>query len=204
MGRKCSVKSCTSQSAKPEHAGVTYHKIPLHPDVRPKWLSLCRIPTEKMESKMLFVCSRHFLRADFCNFKGKKYMLKQGVLPSVFPWDKSRLEAIKAVVGSKKDEDEVSIKTKALKKEPTENDTLGTESATEASDVDDKLNEIKTEFADIKEDQEGKTESGSTIEPERSTTGNLFILRYLAKYGNQIKDSDNFFNLFYLQLVINE
>lgn len=131
-------------------------------------------------------------------------MLKQGVLPSVFPWDKSRLEAIKAVVGSKKDEDEVSIKTKALKKEPTENDTLGTESATEASDVDDKLNEIKTEFADIKEDQEGKTESGSTIEPERSTTGNLFILRYLAKYGNQIKDSDNFFNLFYLQLVINE
>lgn len=107
-------------------------------------------------------------------------------------------------MGSKKDEDEVSIKTKALKKEPTENDTLGTESATEASDVDDKLNEIKTEFADIKEDQEGKTESGSTIEPERSTTGNLFILRYLAKYGNQIKDSDNFFNLFYLQLVINE
>lgn len=178
MGRKCSVKSCTSQSAKPEHAGVTYHKIPLHPDVRPKWLSLCRISTERMESKMLFVCSRHFLRADFCNFKGKKYMLKQGVLPSVFPWDKSRLEAIKAVVGSKKDDDEVTKKSKVPKEEPTENDTVGTESAAETSD-DDKLNEIKTEVK--KEDQEGKTESGSTIEPEGSLTGNLFILKYLAK-----------------------
>lgn len=105
-------------------------------------------------------------------------MLKQGVLPSVFPWDKSRLEAIKAVVGSKKDEDQVTKKSKVSKEGPTENDTGGTESAAETSD-DDKLNEIKTEVKE--ENQEGKTESGSTIEPEGSLTGNLFILKYLAK-----------------------
>ncbi|XP_066156675.1 PHD finger protein 20-like protein 1 [Euwallacea fornicatus] len=109
MGRKCSVRSCSSDSTKPEHIGVTYHKIPSHTDVRPKWLSLCHIPEEKITSKLLYVCSRHFLRADFCNFKGKKYMLRHGVLPSVFPWDKSKLDAIKAVVkkeeGGKKDQE---------------------------------------------------------------------------------------------------
>ncbi|XP_050306837.1 PHD finger protein 20 isoform X2 [Anthonomus grandis grandis] len=103
MGRKCSVQNCGSDSTKREHAGVTYHKVPLHTDIRPKWISLCRIPEEENTSKVLYVCSRHFLRADFCNFKGKKYMLRQGVLPSVFPWDKSKLHAIKAEVTIKKE-----------------------------------------------------------------------------------------------------
>ncbi|CAH1133226.1 unnamed protein product [Ceutorhynchus assimilis] len=86
MGRKCSVENCTSDSKKEEHEGVTFHKVPPHGDLRPKWLSLCHIPEEKANLKMIFVCSRHFLKANFCSFKGSKYMLKQGVLPSVFPW----------------------------------------------------------------------------------------------------------------------
>ncbi|XP_072377745.1 uncharacterized protein [Diabrotica undecimpunctata] len=102
MGRKCNVKGCPSASNRSKDEGVTFHKIPPHMDVRPKWLSLCRIPEDKKNIKILYVCSRHFLRADFCNFKGKKYMLKHGVLPSVFPWDKSKLEAIKAVVKNEK------------------------------------------------------------------------------------------------------
>lgn len=103
MGRKCSVDGCLSDSNRPEDMGVTFHKVPMHSDVRPKWLSLCHIPEDKQSVKIIYVCSRHFLRADFCNFKGKKYMLKQGVLPSVFPWDKSKLEAIKAEANVKKD-----------------------------------------------------------------------------------------------------
>lgn len=94
MGRKCGVEECLSDSNRPEDVGVTFHKIPLHPDIRPKWLSLCRIPEEKHNVKVIYICSRHFLKADFCNFKGKKYMLKQGVLPSVFPWNRCKMERI--------------------------------------------------------------------------------------------------------------
>ncbi|KAL1491319.1 hypothetical protein ABEB36_011932 [Hypothenemus hampei] len=140
MGRKCSVENCFSDSTKPEHTGVTFHKVPLHADIRPKWLSLCRISNDKTINKLLYVCSRHFLRADFCNFKGKKYMLKQGVLPSVFPWDKSKLEAIKAVVKKepenfkKKDVDMPKKResTRSKKKEVKTNEAPSTEDETTA------------------------------------------------------------------------
>nr|CAH7745712.1 unnamed protein product [Callosobruchus chinensis] len=116
MGRKCSVESCLSDSNRTEDMGVTFHKVPMHPDVRPKWMSLCHIPDDKKAVKIIYVCSRHFLRADFCNFKGKKYMLRQGVLPSVFPWDKSKLEAIKAEATVKKEKND-EPNTDAVKEE---------------------------------------------------------------------------------------
>lgn len=86
MGRKCNVLYCLSDSRRIEDQGVTFHKMPTHSDLRPKWLELCKIPEQRRNVKVIYVCSRHFLRADFCNFKGTKYMLKQGALPSVFPW----------------------------------------------------------------------------------------------------------------------
>lgn len=114
MGRRCSVESCLSDSNRPEDTGVTFHKVPLHSDIRPKWLSLCRIPDDKRDIKVIYVCSRHFLNADFCSFKGRKYMLKQGVLPSVFPWSKlkkeSKKNAAKPVEEIKKEPEE-EIKT---------------------------------------------------------------------------------------------
>lgn len=117
MGRRCSVEGCLSDSNRTEDIGVTFHKVPLHPDVRPKWMSLCHIPEDKRNVKIIYVCSRHFLRADFCNFKGKKYMLKQGVLPSVFPWDKSKLEAIKAEAVVKKEPPLEYLNDKEIKKD---------------------------------------------------------------------------------------
>ncbi|KAK9711220.1 THAP domain [Popillia japonica] len=92
MGRKCGISVCMSDSNREEDRGVTFHKIPMHPDIRPKWMSLCRIPEDKKFMKVIYVCSRHFLKVDFCHFKGKKYMLRQGVLPSVFPWNKNKIE----------------------------------------------------------------------------------------------------------------
>lgn len=83
----------------------------MHPDIRPKWMSLCKIPGDKRDAKVIYICSRHFLRADFCNFKGKKYMLKQGVLPSVFPWSKTRPEAN---TGSKEKNDSVPIEAELI------------------------------------------------------------------------------------------
>ncbi|KAJ8951858.1 hypothetical protein NQ318_019834 [Aromia moschata] len=120
MGRKCSVKGCLSDSNRPEDMGVTFHKVPMHSDVRPKWMSLCRISDDKKLVKIIYVCSRHFLRADFCNFKGKKYMLKQGVLPSVFPWDKSKLEAIKAEASIKKESSSEEVASSPVKREDEE------------------------------------------------------------------------------------
>lgn len=156
MGRKCSVENCTSDSTKPEHTGVTFHKVPHHSDVRPKWLSLCRIPDDKTNAKLLYVCSRHFLRADFCSFKGKKYMLRQGVLPSVFPWDKSRLEAIKAEVSSKKvvNVSKKKDKLKAKRKDDEDGDevlsskTDGLNNVVLASDVEMET-DVKIEFDDL-------------------------------------------------------
>ncbi|KAJ8979551.1 hypothetical protein NQ317_017700 [Molorchus minor] len=139
MGRKCSVKDCLSDSNRSEDMGVTFHKVPMHPDVRPKWISLCRIPEDKKLVKIIYVCSRHFLRADFCNFKGKKYMLRQGVLPSVFPWDKSKLEAMKAEASVKKEVSAEECDLEKVKKEES-GDSSGDDNV-----------EIKTEFEeDIK------------------------------------------------------
>lgn len=92
MGRKCGISVCMSDSNREEDRGVTFHKIPMHTDIRPKWMSLCRISDDKKYMKVIYVCSRHFLKVDFCHFKGKKYMLRQGVLPSVFPWNKTKLD----------------------------------------------------------------------------------------------------------------
>lgn len=96
MGRKCNVLHCLSDSRRIEDQGVTFHKMPTHSDLRPKWLSLCKIPEDRRNVKVIYVCSRHFLRADFCNFKGTKYMLKQGALPSVFPWTANQQKSTEA------------------------------------------------------------------------------------------------------------
>lgn len=118
MGRRCSVESCLSDSNRPEDTGVTFHKVPLHSDIRPKWLSLCRIPDDKKDAKVIYVCSRHFLNADFCSFKGRKYMLKQGVLPSVFPWSKLKKESKR---GAAKQVEEKKETSEEVKKETIEN-----------------------------------------------------------------------------------
>nr|XP_023017755.1 PHD finger protein 20 [Leptinotarsa decemlineata] len=154
MGRKCSVEGCLSDSNRTEDVGVTFHKVPPHSDVRPKWLSLCRIPDDKKLIKVIYICSRHFLRADFCNFKGKKYMLRQGVLPSVFPWDKSKLEAIKAEAKKEKLPDVKNEPSTSLIKESDETSPLDIKQEPleekmkrEEVDIEDEipLNEIKIE-----------------------------------------------------------
>ncbi|XP_056633199.1 PHD finger protein 20 isoform X2 [Diorhabda sublineata] len=152
MGRKCNVESCQSDSNRPQDVGVTFHKVPPHLDIRPKWLSLCRIPEDKKFVKVLYVCSRHFLRADFCNFKGKKYMLKQGVLPSVFPWDKSKLEAIKAEA---KKEKPVHIKEEPVDDNTATPDTkqeLPSDSIKQEVLDSEKINSSSNEKNELKED----------------------------------------------------
>uniref|UniRef100_A0A182LSN2 MBD domain-containing protein n=1 Tax=Anopheles culicifacies TaxID=139723 RepID=A0A182LSN2_9DIPT len=84
--RKCIVPDCPSTSARLEDRGVTYHKIPYLDDMKRLWITACHLPDDYFATKGSNVCSRHFRKADFQEFKGKKYVLKFGVVPTIFEW----------------------------------------------------------------------------------------------------------------------
>lgn len=81
--RKCCIEGCLSTSNRKEDEGVTFHKFAAK--LTDEWLKACRVDPEKKNS-VAFVCSRHFRKSDFQDFKGNKYFLKQGAIPSIFPW----------------------------------------------------------------------------------------------------------------------
>ncbi|XP_037047782.1 uncharacterized protein LOC119082366 [Bradysia coprophila] len=84
--RRCTIKGCPSVSGRQQHRGVTFHTFPLNPIARQFWLTNCNLPDTKNITKSILVCSRHFRRADFQPLKNNKYLLKQGAVPTIFPW----------------------------------------------------------------------------------------------------------------------
>lgn len=96
MGRRCCITGCSSSSRLPEHQGVTYHSFPLDHNTRSLWLRLTRLSSERQITKSVLVCSRHFKRADFQPQRSGKYLLKQRVFPTVFPWGKRSPAEIEA------------------------------------------------------------------------------------------------------------
>ncbi|XP_011179347.1 uncharacterized protein LOC105210226 [Zeugodacus cucurbitae] len=88
MGRRCCVTGCNSTSRLPEHHGVTYHSFPLDANIRAIWMRNTRLSSERPITKSVLVCSRHFRRIDFQPQRSGKYLLKQRVFPTVFPWGK--------------------------------------------------------------------------------------------------------------------
>lgn len=44
------------------------------------------MPPNKVVTKSILICSRHFRRADFQTLKNNKYLLKSGAVPTMFPW----------------------------------------------------------------------------------------------------------------------
>lgn len=88
MTRRCIIEGCASKSGNPQHRGVTFHSFPFDSKTREVWLVNCRINPEKNITKSVLVCSRHFRRADFQPAKSNKYLLKQGAVPTIFPWGK--------------------------------------------------------------------------------------------------------------------
>lgn len=84
--RKCSITDCRSVSGKQEHRGVTFHSFPINPITRALWVENCSLPETKAITKSTLVCSRHFRRADFQPLKNDKYLLRQGAVPTIFPW----------------------------------------------------------------------------------------------------------------------
>uniref|UniRef100_A0A1A9WUX7 MBD domain-containing protein n=1 Tax=Glossina brevipalpis TaxID=37001 RepID=A0A1A9WUX7_9MUSC len=96
MGRRCCIAGCASTSRLPEHHGVTYHSFPLDQSTRAIWIRNTRISVERQITKSVLVCSRHFRRADFQPQRSGKYLLKQRVFPTVFPWGKMDSAQIEA------------------------------------------------------------------------------------------------------------
>jgi len=95
MGRrKCCVVGCRSSALRVEDRGVTFHKFPLNNKTRNEWLKECRMPENFNITKSSFVCSRHFTKTDFQAYKGVKYLLKSGVVPSIFQWSTLQAEKI--------------------------------------------------------------------------------------------------------------
>lgn len=88
MGRRCCIAGCTSTSRLPEHHGVTYHSFPSDQNARSIWIRNTKISADRHITKSVLVCSRHFRRADFQPQRSGKYLLKQKVFPTVFPWGK--------------------------------------------------------------------------------------------------------------------
>lgn len=84
--RRCTITGCKSISGQTEHQGVTFHTFPLNPAIRKKWMTNCKVDSSKNITKSVLVCSRHFRRADFQPLKNNKYFLKQGAVPTIFPW----------------------------------------------------------------------------------------------------------------------
>uniref|UniRef100_A0A182PFL4 MBD domain-containing protein n=1 Tax=Anopheles epiroticus TaxID=199890 RepID=A0A182PFL4_9DIPT len=100
--RKCIVPECPSSSARPEDRGVTYHKIPYLEDMQRLWIVACHLPDDYPATKTTNVCSRHFRKADFQDFKGKKYVLKFGVVPTIFAWTVAKPSGEAAGKGAQK------------------------------------------------------------------------------------------------------
>lgn len=84
--RRCTIVGCSSLSGHEEHRNITFHTIPLNMSIRKIWLENCKIPKTRNITKSILVCSRHFLPTDFQPTKNDKNHLKQGIVPTIFPW----------------------------------------------------------------------------------------------------------------------
>lgn len=83
--RKCVVTGCNSSP------GASYHKFPSKREFRENWLTAMKseISPALLPSSSHLICSQHFQKEDFQEIKGNARhlkILKQGVVPTVFPW----------------------------------------------------------------------------------------------------------------------
>lgn len=78
-----------------------------------------------------YVCSRHFCRSDFQEVKSnqRKYILKQGTLPTIFKWETSTTDDSKAIKIEANSETEVKAESVKDKTEKTIEPMPGTSNA---------------------------------------------------------------------------
>lgn len=124
--RKCCITGCPSISIRPEDRKITYHRFPANNQIRDVWIVNSRLDPNLHITKSTNVCSRHFLKDDFQDSKGKKILLKQNIVPSIFPWSNEEAETPPAPPTKKKRKSSASTskvadtkKTKLVKQNKT-------------------------------------------------------------------------------------
>lgn len=123
--RKCVVPGCNSCTTRPEDKGLTYHRFPVYS--REEWLKIFNLPKNFQTTKNTHVCSRHFNKSDFQEFKGKKFFLKHGALPKPLPStadNKSdEIPSTSGEIAENQDKTEESTTTKMEVDVPTDPET---------------------------------------------------------------------------------
>ncbi|XP_058831300.1 uncharacterized protein LOC131689929 [Topomyia yanbarensis] len=154
--RKCIIKDCPSTSARSEDRGVTYHKIPANESVKKKWVIACQLPDSFVINKGSNVCSRHFRKADFQDFKGTKYVLKFGAVPTIFSWTIASAPSKKKKDETEKgkSEEEIVVKQENVAEEsfPVKIETSSVEESEEKIVVKQDPEEKKEESIDVKKE----------------------------------------------------
>lgn len=124
--RRCAVDGCKSVSGQDQHKGVKFHTFPINSATRKIWIDNCHIAKSRNITKSVLVCSRHFRRADFMPLKNNRHNLKNGAVPTIFPWGNLPYHEVDGGTGT----------TKAKTTESdADKDAVGSKAATSASEI---------------------------------------------------------------------
>lgn len=175
--RRCIVKSCPSVSGKPQHRGVTFHTFPINKAIREIWQENSDFDKRKSITKSTLICSRHFRRADFQPLKHNKYFLKQGAVPTIFPWGslpykEPTLSLSAAVLAAMKNKRNASTNVQ-MNKDNVFGLTSGADDGVNAdgTTTDDtiSISTINTTVNDTNELSKKATDNNNTIKPTKSS-----------------------------------
>ena len=89
MPTHCCVPECTKKGYRKEDGTkVSYFKFPTENQMKKKWLHAIRRDEGKhfKVTEYTKICSRHFREGDIKKSLAGKNELRDGVVPSVFPW----------------------------------------------------------------------------------------------------------------------
>lgn len=168
--RKCIITGCPSTSDRKEDRGVSYHKIPANEEQKQRWWVACRLPDNYVINKGSNLCSRHFRKADFQEFKGTKYLLKNGVVPTIFPWSGSGGGGGAAAAASggrkKKDEEKKKTLTEVVKVEEKKVVEVKKEKEEGESSKAEPEVTVKDEKMEVKEEEKKITEGEELVKQE--------------------------------------
>ena len=93
MPLNCCVPQCTNKGYRTSSGHtISYFGFPKCSDLSKKWiLAICRDPGKDFRiTELTKVCSRHFKQTNLKkSLNGKKVSLKEGIVPSKFPWTDS-------------------------------------------------------------------------------------------------------------------
>lgn len=84
--RRCCIADCKSVSNSSDCSDIKFHAFPTNEVARNVWIKNCHIKNSKSLNKAVVVCSKHFQESDFKPLKKGHRFLRNGAVPTIFPW----------------------------------------------------------------------------------------------------------------------